>query len=109
MLFNKTRPGISELLPASGPPLGLMENISYTPVKGFFSPQDKIFMYTDGWTEARDIKGQEFGAPRLKEILLRGRSQEIDVLLSELEYEHHKFEGRDKQHDDLTAIILQLP
>jgi len=108
MLFNKERDNIAELLPASGPPLGLVENITYTAVKGRLDYGDKIFMYTDGWTEARNRQNKEFGTSRLKEALLKERSETIDALLSKLQLLNEKFEGADCQHDDLTAVFFEF-
>jgi CHASE2 domain-containing sensor protein len=98
---------IEELIPASGPPLGLVDNFSYTVVKGQFLPGDKIFMYTDGWIEARDSQGKEFGALRLKEVLSRLTDQGIDNLLAALKQAYEAHRARALQHDDLTAVILE--
>lgn len=106
--FNKARDSIQELLPASGPPLGLMENAFYASIKGEFNSGDKIFMYTDGWTETRNSKGQEFGIKRLKDILFNSRGENPDDILSKLEFYQGLFQGRAPAHDDLTAVLLEL-
>jgi sigma-B regulation protein RsbU (phosphoserine phosphatase) len=98
-----------ELLAASGPPLGLADQASYTAVKREFKPGDKIFMYTDGWTESRNRKGQEFGLQRLKEILLNSRAKNPDIILADLESGQKAFTENSPQYDDLTAVLLEFP
>lgn len=106
--FSKAQDSLQELLPASGPPLGLMENAFYAPIKGEFNSGDKIFMYTDGWTETRNRKGQEFGIKQLKDILFNNRGENPDNILSKLELHQGLFQGRAPVHDDLTAVLLEL-
>jgi adenylate cyclase len=108
ILFDNAQGILQEVLPSSGPPLGLMGNISYQTVKRSFLPKDKIFMYTDGWTESRDPQGQEFGLSRFKGVIDNNRSQSLDVLLSGLESSHKEFERNSPQFDDLTAVFLEL-
>lgn len=97
-----------EFLPASGPPLGLVADMSYTSVKRQFSPGERIFMYTDGWTESRDKQGREFGAARLKEILARESGGNLDELLARLKAGHVLFENEAELHDDITAVALEF-
>jgi len=108
VLFDKTQDALCEFLPSSGPPLGLVKDISYQTIKRQFVPGDKIFMYTDGWIENRNLKGSEFGIDRLKEIFYNNRNENLDVLLSTLELHQIKFEGKAAQYDDLTAVILEF-
>jgi len=108
LYFNKAEGTVREFLAASGPPLGLGEDFSCTTIKGQFNRGDKIFMYTDGWTETRNSKGQEFGLKRLKDILLSGRSENLDIILSNIESQQRVFQGATPQHDDLTAVMLEF-
>jgi adenylate cyclase len=106
LYFNKIQGSTQELLPASGPPLGLVENFSYTETKGQLERGDKILMYTDGWTETRNNKGQELGLKRFEEAFLNVCSEEPQIILSNLESRQKVFQGRAPQHDDLTAVLL---
>ncbi len=108
LLYSKMPDNLEEAVPASGPPLGLMPSIAYTRVRREFQPGDKIVMYTDGWTEARDRSDREFGIGRLKEAFLADRAQPADTLLDSLLARHEAFEGKINQHDDLTTVILEF-
>jgi sigma-B regulation protein RsbU (phosphoserine phosphatase) len=107
-MVKRGRDGLEELLPASGPPLGLVENAGYATMKRPIAPGDRIFMYTDGWTEARNATGKEFGISALKDIVLKDRNKSIDEVLSGLQSRMDLFEGRAMQYDDLTAVILDF-
>lgn len=108
ILFNNNKNLLEEPLSASGPPLGLHQQASYVTVKVPFNPGDKIFMYTDGWTENRDLKGNEFGIERVKDIVLKGGRKDIDVFLSDLQADHDLFKGKACQYDDLTALVIEF-
>ncbi|OGX52835.1 MAG: hypothetical protein A2460_07845, partial [Omnitrophica WOR_2 bacterium RIFOXYC2_FULL_43_9] len=107
--FDSAKDTINELLEASGPPLGLMENVAYTVYRHPFGLGDKLFMYTDGWTEARDSKGKEFGVARLKEAFMKYRKEKINTIFSQLQASHTAFEKQSLQHDDVTALMLEFP
>jgi len=63
--------------------------------------------YTDGVSEARDIKANEFGLDRLVEVLEDAKALSakgiIDVVLRKLK----AFQGRAPQHDDITLIVIK--
>lgn len=99
--------GVVEVLAASGPPLGLMENIKYETVRQPFTQGERLFMYTDGWTDARSEKGGEFGLEQLKKAVTEVRAVAIDEALSHLEQCHELFAGKGRQFDDLTAVIFE--
>ena len=51
-------------------PGGMIDTI-YTEYELSLKPGDKIFLYTDGITEASDTNGRMFGTDRLIDALLR--------------------------------------
>lgn len=83
--------------------LGAMENITYEAEHIYLQNKDRIFLYTDGVTEAQNAKGEFFGEHRLEKVLQRvdGSAQET---LQEI---HQKVEGFTKgaiQSDDITML-----
>ncbi|HOW43414.1 MAG TPA: CHASE2 domain-containing protein [Candidatus Omnitrophota bacterium] len=97
---------LEELCQASAAPLGLMPGCAYTTVRRQVMPGDRLFMYTDGWTEGRNGKQQEFGTERLKETFYALRGQDGDAVLRGMEAQFNGFQGSAPQYDDLTAVIL---
>jgi len=108
LFFNKSNLRLAELLHASGPPLGLAENVSYSANKFQFKKGERIFMYTDGWTESRNRKQEEFGIARLKEIILEENATLTDEFLGHLQLKQKFFEKGAEQHDDLTAVFIEF-
>ena len=93
-------------LSASGRPLGLFD--SYDPEIQCLnlSPGDKLFLYTDGVTEAMNISNQEFGEELLLLNLAKyndsSSSKIIDSILADIDFHANGFE----QSDDITCISI---
>ncbi len=69
---------------------------------------DLFLLYTDGITEARDTKGEEWGAENLEGIIQKssGSAKEtVQNLIAHLQ----KFTSGAPQHDDTTALALRIP
>ena len=64
--------------------------------------EDKFYLYSDGIIEAKNKEGELFGEQRLKEILLSGKDDRFDEVISQLK----DFAGEDNQNDDITLVEL---
>ncbi|MFA4842920.1 MAG: SpoIIE family protein phosphatase [Candidatus Omnitrophota bacterium] len=91
-----------------GMAVGIMEGMTFSEKAVDLSKGDIIMFYTDGASEARDAKGNEFGIERLIDIVkLRrdsGAQQIVNFILKELK----DFQGKAAQHDDITVILVKL-
>ncbi len=105
--YDRQNDKVDERLAASGPPLGLSDKVAYNKVGQQFGPGDKIFMYTDGWTEARNRRQEEFGSDRLREAFSAGRGENIEAFMRKMQSAHDAFESAG-QHDDITAVAIQF-
>jgi len=63
---------------------------------------DKLYLYSDGVTEAHRPNGEMFGNERLKETLLSTNTNRIEKVLGTL----NDFTGSSDQNDDITLIEL---
>ncbi|MDD4938701.1 MAG: CHASE2 domain-containing protein [Candidatus Omnitrophica bacterium] len=108
LFFDFENRVLLELLGASGPPLGIKKDVSYVTVRRQYKAADKMLLYTDGWIEERDRRGEEFGIERLKEKFLRASSEKTGMVLPNLLAEHDAFKGDLPLHDDLTAVVLEF-
>jgi serine phosphatase RsbU (regulator of sigma subunit) len=67
-----------------------------------------MVLYTDGITEAKDVKGEEFGYDRLlttvEEVSSLTAKQVQDHLISKL----YEFSGTDNINDDYTTMIVKF-
>lgn len=93
-------------LRATGMPLGLLPEQTYSEQEVVLEPEDFILFYTDGLVEAHNTNREMFGSPRLKWLLQNGGRRDglISYLLNDLE----TFTGPDwEQEDDVTLIVVQ--
>jgi serine phosphatase RsbU (regulator of sigma subunit) len=67
-----------------------------------------MVLYTDGITEAKNSKGEEFGYERLAQVLARssnGTPQDIQQCLISSLYE---FSGSENLDDDYTTMVVKF-
>lgn len=92
---------------SGGLPLGLTPDAAYGE-KSMNVPGNSTFMlYTDGVIEARDIRGNEYGAERLKKFFENCRpsaSEYAESLVKDL----HLFTRGAPQHDDTTILTVRI-
>ncbi|MFN8005654.1 MAG: SpoIIE family protein phosphatase [Terriglobia bacterium] len=101
------RGGKAESVTLQGFPLGLFDEAEYRETKIALNPGDCVIFYTDGLLEARDMRGEEFGAERLMESLSRHASlpakKVVDKILSEID----QFSLDSRKLDDQTIVALK--
>jgi sigma-B regulation protein RsbU (phosphoserine phosphatase) len=98
--------GSVEELREGGLPLGLFEDADYQQGEIALAAGDSLLLYSDGISEAMDLRGREFGEDRLTEFWKqRGGGTAagfIDDVLAEVE----RFRGTAAQSDDMTVVVL---
>jgi sigma-B regulation protein RsbU (phosphoserine phosphatase) len=104
-LVRIARDGSSQLLPAHGFPIGLMLG-QYEQYTVDLAPGDRLYIHSDGLSEAMSPSGELFGVSRMIEILksMRDRplSETIDYLSQQIEAWSMPMPARDDQ--TLVAI-----
>lgn len=98
-------------LHATGLPLGLIPDVSYTGQCIQIDRGDRVLYYSDGLIEAHAPDGAMFGVPRLISLLVENEhthcyygGQLIEFLLNRLS----QFIGTaDEQEDDITLVYLE--
>ncbi len=98
--------GSFEALPASGLPLGIDKDIPYTVRSLVLAPGDRLFLYTDGVTEAEDPQSAQFGTDRLERALLAARAQSARKAVEHVVECVAEFSNGAAQSDDITCISL---
>ena len=93
-----------DLIHAQHMPLGVLNDDEFDSSTQVFNIEieDKIYLYSDGITEAKNHKGEMFGDERLKNILVESGDNRFDEVINNLK----KFAGEDNQNDDITLIEL---
>lgn len=111
IMLNKQR-GKPQLLQTAGIGLGLDvgEIFTKTLVEGELKlePGDTLVFYTDGFTEAMNDKGEEFGEARFLDILNSEENGTAEGLLKKTISTIRDFAGNAPQHDDMTMVVLKV-
>ena len=83
-----------------------MEGMMYRANEMTLNKGDRIFLYTDGVTEATDKNEALYGEDRLLSYMDRNKKLEAEVLLSGLKEDIDIFAGDAPQFDDITMLIF---
>ena len=88
--------------------LGIRENIKYHDNKIVFEKGDRLFLYTDGVTEANNMKGDLYGEDRLNNCLNGISTLVPGELLESVRADVDAFAGDKEQFDDITMLALTM-
>jgi len=97
----------SDFLPMNLP----LDIFHYTEYRQFaitLEPGDRLFVYTDGITEAFNSEGELFGKDRLKDILDQNGSIPLSELKAAVLRALHQYTNKGLTHDDITLIALEI-
>ena len=92
----------------AGFPLGFERDVQYPETCTPFHPGDALFLYTDGIVESADDSGEEFGYPRLLELLTEGRGIHPSLLHDYLVDGVTTFTGTGVFDDDVTTLVARF-
>ena len=91
-----------------GMALGIMDGIEFGAQEVSVEPEDVFVLYTDGVTEARNTRQDEFGEERLKAIVSKHKDLNAKDIAKKIYEEITRFRGKDPQHDDITIMVLKI-
>lgn len=87
-------------------PLGVMENWKFTMQEVTLKPPTTVFLYTDGVTEAENLKYEQFQEERMFEVA-RQAGKHPQTLIEQMKYAVKQFVGDADQFDDMTMLAVQ--
>lgn len=99
--------GRIEKLSTGGMVLGVFPDTGYEEAELPLSRGDRLLLYTDGITEARNGAGDEFGEERLAELLVEHRALDADALHRTILDRVAAF-ATDGFQDDATLIAIEV-
>ncbi|MDP3913577.1 MAG: SpoIIE family protein phosphatase [Bacteroidota bacterium] len=88
--------------------LAAFSDVNYVNERFILNPNDTIFMYTDGVTEAMNRDHHLFGEERLLESIKKTGSLSVNDLIDETMKEVNLFVDGNEQSDDITILALRL-
>lgn len=97
-----------QLLPSKNLPLGVLPNNSFNGESENFQLEygDKLFMWSDGAFEARDVHGDMFGEERLHKVLYdhAGEKELFENILAGV----HDHIGAFEKDDDMSLVEIEM-
>lgn len=112
LLYYKAATGRAEYFKDKGIALGMVKNRSYSnfiEANEFgYQSGDIMVLYTDGVTEAKNTKGEEFGYDRLTEVLMEVKEMTAKQIQEHLIRRLYEFSGTSNINDDYTMMIVKF-
>lgn len=99
--------GEVELLGPTGTPIGLVPQANYTEEARSLEQGEMLVLYTDGFVEAEDPEGEEYGLERFQEVFVEGRDEALEELVRRLEDDVREFARGVPFHDDRTLVLMR--
>ncbi len=90
-----------------GPLVGTFEGIEFEQQSLTMEQGDMILLYTDGVTEAQNIRDEFYEDDRLKDLLEKNRFDTAKDMTSAIFRNVVRFIGRAEQFDDITILTFQ--
>ncbi len=99
--------GSSTLLPRTGGIiLGVMGGMHFDYNTVHLAPGDTLFLYTDGVSEAMNVRAEEFGMERLGALFTDSPPANAEETTMAVFEAVHAFAGDTSQSDDITCLTL---
>jgi sigma-B regulation protein RsbU (phosphoserine phosphatase) len=92
-------------LESTGLPVGLGGSYQQHMIR--LNPGDRLYLYTDGITEATNRDGHNFGRERLRQAIARDRSMSLQDSISGLLEDLQQWNGAVPLRDDVSVLALE--
>mgnify|MGYP005851837289 CR=1 FL=1 len=106
-LLVRNGQGTHEFLPRGGRPLGWFEDLPVSAASYQLAPGDVLVLYTDGLTEAENVRGEPFGEDRLVDVVRRSAGQPAAEIKARLMSAIETFRGAVPPFDDTTLVVVR--
>ncbi|MBF0410800.1 MAG: SpoIIE family protein phosphatase [Candidatus Riflebacteria bacterium] len=95
-------------LEGGGFPIGSFEDIPYKEFSFQLKKNDRLFVFTDGLSEARNEKGQQFGKTALSKLVSSLGYLPLRQVLDRLIIENDHWLATNRIGDDITILALEI-
>jgi serine phosphatase RsbU (regulator of sigma subunit)/pSer/pThr/pTyr-binding forkhead associated (FHA) protein len=99
--------GRYEYLEATAMPVGILEEAEFTVEERQLAPGDRIVIYTDGVTEAQNLRGEFFGRKQLRELVAAHAPDSFAALYDAVLRAVKVFTDSATQADDITLVVVE--
>ena len=87
--------------------IGALEGMKYKDITMKLTPGSKLFVYTDGVTEATNAEKELFGVQRMLDALNENREASPEGIIRGVRHAVDAFVKKAEQFDDLTMLCLE--
>lgn len=95
-------------IPATGLPVGMFCQESYSCTQVKLGKGDRLLLYTDGLSEARNSHDTEYGEARLLSLLSQSQALPADALIQKVLEDVRAYSAGRPVYDDLTLMAIQM-
>lgn len=99
--------GQVEKLVSSSFPLGIMSTAKFVSEKTKLEMGEVLVVFSDGVSEAADMKGEEYGIDRLSEVIRNNAEKSASELRDKIESSISSFTKNSPATDDITLVIVK--
>lgn len=99
--------GTVEKLDSGGFPLGILPTANYETGKLLLNPGEALIVYSDGVSEANNLKGDEYGLEKLTEVVSKNLSRSASGIRDKVESSLSEFTQTAPANDDITLVIVK--
>ena len=100
--------GEVELLQEGGPVIGAFPFIEYASSSVQLRPDDILFFFTDGLSEAMDVNDVEYGEERIRQYVVEHRGETPDQIANGLLEDVRRHDPTSPPQDDTTVITIKM-
>jgi serine phosphatase RsbU (regulator of sigma subunit) len=95
-------------LESGGTILGKLPSLNFPKSQRQLAKNDRLLIYSDGITEARNLSGEFWGEERLQEILQTGKMLSAGAMTAKVLAALEDFDGTGKANDDRTLVTVDI-
>ena len=106
--FRANHTGDFRQLSSGGMFVGMFEHCSYEQEIVQMQPGDVLIAFTDGLSEAQNVRGDEFGESRIKEALAASAQLSVNEIRDEIVRRVKAWGAGAPQYDDLTFVVMKV-
>lgn len=88
--------------------VGIASDAQYSEQTATLKAGDKLFLFTDGVTEAMTPQGDFYGEPRLVNLLEEHAKNSVETIVKSVTTSVNQFEMGSGQSDDITLVALDF-
>ena len=100
--------GKTEIIEATGLPLGLFDDAEYEEFSFAAKPGDMFVFFSDGILDARNKAGDLFGRGRLEQIIARNANLPADAVVREVFTAVAEHAAGEDAFDDQTVVVIRV-